>query len=66
MPSLVSATPIGADETAGQLEARLAELGAALLLEELPGILAGTATPVPQPREGVTYAALAEPEAVPA
>jgi methionyl-tRNA formyltransferase len=42
------ATPIGADETTGELTARLAGLGAALLVETLPGWLAGAITPQPQ------------------
>ncbi len=49
-------TPIGADETAGALTGRLAELGAALLLEVLPAVAAGTAVAVAQRAEGVTYA----------
>lgn len=43
-----SATPIGANETAGALTDRLAELGASLLMETLPGWLSGTATATPQ------------------
>jgi methionyl-tRNA formyltransferase len=45
--------PIGADETAGELRARLAELGTELLLEHLPRIPG--AEPVPQQGEP-TYA----------
>lgn len=37
-------TPIAPDETAGALSARLAELGAALLVETLPRWLAGALT----------------------
>ncbi|WP_147653527.1 methionyl-tRNA formyltransferase [Vulcaniibacterium gelatinicum] len=50
-------TPIGADETAGQLHDRLAELGAQLLADGL-GLLRAGLRPVPQPQpdEGVTYA----------
>lgn len=47
---------IGADETAGQLEARLARLGADTLGNLLEDLLAGRHRPVPQPEEGVTYA----------
>ncbi len=49
-------TPIGADETAGELEARLATLGALTLGALLADLLAGRLTPVPQPAEGATYA----------
>lgn len=49
-------TPIGANETAGALTARLAELGAALLVEVLPAIVAGAAVAIRQPDQGVTYA----------
>jgi methionyl-tRNA formyltransferase len=42
------AMPIGPDETTGVLTGRLAELGAALLMETLPGWLAGTTPPRPQ------------------
>lgn len=47
---------IGADETAEVLEDRLARLGAAALAEALPGILAGTLLPQPQPASGASYA----------
>ena len=46
--------PIDLDETAGQLEARLAEVGAHLLVEILPDYLSGRLVPQPQPEEGVT------------
>lgn len=39
------ATPIGQDETAGELSERLAELGAALLIETIPRWLAGEIAP---------------------
>ncbi len=42
------ATPIAPDETTGALTERLADLGAALLLETLPAWLAGAITPTPQ------------------
>ena len=48
--------PIGAGETAGALEARLAALGAETLGGILDALLAGTLTPVPQPTAGVSYA----------
>lgn len=47
---------IGPDETAGELEARLAELGAALVVRSLDGLEDGTLTPAPQGQEGVTRA----------
>lgn len=49
--------PIGAEETAGQLHDRLAELGAQVLADGL-GLLRAGMRPVPQPQaaEGVTYA----------
>ncbi len=47
-------TPIDPDETAGELEGRLAHLGADLLLDMLPNYLAGDLKPQPQPQEGVT------------
>jgi len=52
---LRDSTPIGAEETTGQLHDRLSALGARLIveaLERLPDL-----TPVPQPESGVTYAA---------
>lgn len=48
--------PILAEETAGELEARLAQLGAETLLHHLPAILDGTARPQPQSPDGATYA----------
>lgn len=48
--------PIRPDETAGELETRLARLGADTLLHYLPGILGGTAVPIPQTAVGVSYA----------
>jgi methionyl-tRNA formyltransferase len=43
-------------ETAGSLHDRLAELGAELIVEVLPAVVAGTAALRPQPAAGVTYA----------
>jgi methionyl-tRNA formyltransferase len=48
-------TPIGPEESAGELQERLAALGADALLDALPDILGGV-PPEPQPTEGVTYA----------
>jgi methionyl-tRNA formyltransferase len=50
-------TPIGPRETAASLHDRLATLGAQALLDALDAIVAGKATPRPQPSDGVTYAA---------
>jgi methionyl-tRNA formyltransferase len=47
---------IGPDETAGELEARLAEAGAALLVEAVGLIAAGTAPRRPQDHARATYA----------
>ena len=52
----VSKTPIGADETAGELLDRLAILGAELLSKTLTSYEAGTLTAVPQDEEKVTMA----------
>jgi methionyl-tRNA formyltransferase len=43
-------------ETAGELEQRLAALGASALSDVLAGLLAGTLQTRPQPAEGITYA----------
>jgi len=48
--------PVGAEETAGELESRLAPMGAALLLETLKMLEAGTIQPQPQAIEQETYA----------
>jgi methionyl-tRNA formyltransferase len=50
------AIPTAADETAGSLSDRLAELGADLLIETLPDYLAGEVTPQPQQDSLATYA----------
>ena len=47
---------IGALDTGPALRARLAKEGAALLLEALQGLSAGSLSPRAQPAEGVTYA----------
>jgi methionyl-tRNA formyltransferase len=47
---------IGRDETAGELTARLADLGARILVEFLSGWVAGALSAIPQPARGVTYA----------
>jgi methionyl-tRNA formyltransferase len=48
--------PILPGETGGELEVRLAEIGAQLLLEVLPDYIVGLVQPQPQPQEGVTLA----------
>ncbi len=55
------ATPIAPDDTGASLRERLAEMGAALLIDTLPRIAAGLA-PEPQPEEGASYAAKLAPE----
>lgn len=50
------ATPIGPDETAGELAARLAELGAAALVDALSLLTGGVARPEPQDPAGATLA----------
>jgi methionyl-tRNA formyltransferase len=50
------ATAITADDDAATLHDRLADLGARLLLEKLPGYADGSIGPCPQPTAGVTYA----------
>ncbi|MCA0872705.1 methionyl-tRNA formyltransferase [Seohaeicola saemankumensis] len=47
-------TPIGTDETTGQLHDRLSQMGAALIVRALDQL--GALTPEPQPDTGVTYA----------
>jgi methionyl-tRNA formyltransferase len=55
---LARALPIGPDETAAELEPRLARLGAELLVETLAGIESGTLAPVPQDASRATHAPL--------
>jgi len=49
-------TRIEPDDNAATLHDRLADLGAALLVESLPRYVRGEMTPRPQPAEGATYA----------
>ena len=49
--------PIGPDMTAGELHDVLASRGAELIVRALAALENGTFVPVPQPDEGVTYAA---------
>jgi methionyl-tRNA formyltransferase len=55
-------SPIDAEEDAGTLGARLAALGAPLLIEVLRGLAAGTVEPRPQDHAGATYAPKPKPE----
>ena len=60
-PTLVQrATPIGVEETTGELTERLATLGASMVETELPRYLAGELVPRPQPAEGATLAGMLE------
>ena len=52
----IARTPIGPDETAGELEDRLAQLGAPLVVEAIAALAAGTITILPQDRSKVTKA----------
>ncbi len=53
---LARSLAIGDDETAGQLEQRLAALGAEVILETLGGLDRGALVPTPQPEDGMTLA----------
>lgn len=55
---LARATPIGSEETAPELEARLAHLGAEVLLETLDGLARGSLVPRPQDHGRATLAPL--------
>ena len=57
------ATPISPQETAGELSGRLAELGAALLIETIPRWLAGEIAPRPQDNRQATRARRVRKEA---
>lgn len=62
-PLLLSrATAIGEEETAGELEARLARLGGGLLVETLRGLAEGTVIPRPQDSTRATLAPLIKKE----
>ncbi len=56
------ALAIDPDETAGSVSERLSEAGAALLMETLPGYLAGELQPRPQDNAGATYAPMLKKE----
>jgi methionyl-tRNA formyltransferase len=53
---LRESVPIMADDTAGSLSDRLAELGGRLVVQTLYELEAGQLSPIPQGTEGVTYA----------
>ncbi len=53
---------IGADETAGQLEARLCPIGAEMVVETLDGLEDDALTPQPQNQQGATRAPKLEKE----
>jgi methionyl-tRNA formyltransferase len=55
-------TPIGANETTGELSERLAELGADLLIETLPRWIAGEVVPHPQDKAQATMTTLLRKE----
>ncbi|MGF1631553.1 MAG: methionyl-tRNA formyltransferase [Kiloniellaceae bacterium] len=57
---LQRAVPIAAETTAQDLHDRLADLGAEMINEALEGLAGHCLQPVPQPAEGVTYAAKLE------
>lgn len=61
----VRKTPIGPEETAGELMDRLAMLGAELLKDTLPKLEAGTAKRMPQDPSQATYAPLLTKELSP-
>lgn len=56
------ATPIGALETTPGLEARLAALGGALLVETIDGIVSGRVVPEPQDHGAATHAPILRKE----
>jgi methionyl-tRNA formyltransferase len=62
-PTLLSrSTPIGPEETAAELEPRLAAIGAEVLIETLAGIGAGTLRPSPQDHAQATLAPIIKKE----
>ena len=59
---LQRATPIAPHDTAGTLHDRLAAMGAVMIVEVLDSLARGAAAPMPQPKEGVSYAAKISPQ----
>ncbi len=56
------ALPIADNDTGGTLFAKMAPLGAELLLETLPRYISGELVPQPQPEDGATYAPMLKKE----
>jgi methionyl-tRNA formyltransferase len=54
---LAEALPIAVEDTAGTLQEKLASLGARLVTHAVEQLARGEAVAIPQPAEGVTYAA---------
>lgn len=59
---LARSTPIGAEETAEELEARLSHLGARVLIDTLAGLQDGSVVPEPQDHERATLAPIIRKE----
>jgi methionyl-tRNA formyltransferase len=59
---LARSTPIAPEETAAELEPRLALIGAELLLETLAGLAAGRLNPAPQDHQRATLAPMIKKE----
>jgi methionyl-tRNA formyltransferase len=59
---LARSTPIGEEETAEELEQRLAVLGAQVLIDTLSGLQDGSVAPVPQDHEKATHAPIIRKE----
>jgi len=57
---LAQATPITGEDTGGSVHDRLAGIGAQLIVQALARLESGALRPVPQPEQGVTYAAKIE------
>jgi methionyl-tRNA formyltransferase len=53
---LTARVPITLETTAAMLHEALADIGARLLVQALPGVVAGTLRPTPQAKDGATYA----------
>lgn len=59
---LAERTRIGEQETAGELTARLADMGAPLLVDAVRGLVDGSITPTPQDHDRATYAPKISPD----
>ena len=62
---LRESTPIGPDETSGELAARLSRIGAGLIVKTLAALRAGTVVPVPQNDAESSYAPMLTKERSP-